>query len=271
MSLLHFALSVLFEVLYTPPPWQQRSVYPLKSEVCLRIHWVPRNFTKKVPFWPMCCTFLRNASLNLQSYKRKDLIMFYFVLLSLDYPSDIKNECSKIKSMTIPSFHKLHKLCFHHCVSVSAEEEVHRRPPETRERPSQGAGPRRGGRGGGRATETKPELRAAQRHTQQWDRHTQIPQREMDLGLLHALERERVLEVLRRDKQLRAIEEDRIRWVHVASETLTLSCVCSVVLFGLMAQIALVYFVRSPMRNGMFLIINQGSLYVSFNRVSFLP
>uniref|UniRef100_A0A671UUH4 RabBD domain-containing protein n=1 Tax=Sparus aurata TaxID=8175 RepID=A0A671UUH4_SPAAU len=33
----------------------------------------------------------------------------------------------------------------------------------------------------------------------------------MDLSLLQALERERVLEVLRRDKQLRIIEEDRIR------------------------------------------------------------
>ncbi|KAM3603164.1 uncharacterized protein V6R79_017589 [Siganus canaliculatus] len=33
----------------------------------------------------------------------------------------------------------------------------------------------------------------------------------MDLTLLHAMDRERVLEVLRRDKQLRAIEEDRIR------------------------------------------------------------
>uniref|UniRef100_A0A8C9WT42 RabBD domain-containing protein n=1 Tax=Sander lucioperca TaxID=283035 RepID=A0A8C9WT42_SANLU len=33
----------------------------------------------------------------------------------------------------------------------------------------------------------------------------------MDLGLLQALERERVLEVLQRDKQLRTIEEDRIR------------------------------------------------------------
>ncbi|XP_034435359.1 synaptotagmin-like protein 3 isoform X2 [Hippoglossus hippoglossus] len=33
----------------------------------------------------------------------------------------------------------------------------------------------------------------------------------MDLDFLHALERERVLEVLRRDKQLRIIEEDRIR------------------------------------------------------------
>ncbi|XP_035534395.1 synaptotagmin-like protein 3 isoform X1 [Morone saxatilis] len=33
----------------------------------------------------------------------------------------------------------------------------------------------------------------------------------MDLSLLQALERERVLEVLRRDKQLRTIEEDRIR------------------------------------------------------------
>ncbi|XP_034555535.1 synaptotagmin-like protein 3 [Notolabrus celidotus] len=33
----------------------------------------------------------------------------------------------------------------------------------------------------------------------------------MDLSLLHALEREQVLEVLRRDKQLRIIEEDRIR------------------------------------------------------------
>lgn len=35
----------------------------------------------------------------------------------------------------------------------------------------------------------------------------------MDLSLLQTLERERVLEVLRRDKQLRIIEEDRIRWV----------------------------------------------------------
>ncbi|XP_029351633.1 synaptotagmin-like protein 3 [Echeneis naucrates] len=34
---------------------------------------------------------------------------------------------------------------------------------------------------------------------------------EMDLNLLQALEKERVLEVLRRDKQLRIIEEDRIR------------------------------------------------------------
>ncbi|XP_068609850.1 synaptotagmin-like protein 3 [Brachionichthys hirsutus] len=33
----------------------------------------------------------------------------------------------------------------------------------------------------------------------------------MDLSLLHALERERVLEVLQRDRQLRTIEEDRIR------------------------------------------------------------
>ncbi|XP_060947756.1 synaptotagmin-like protein 3 isoform X1 [Limanda limanda] len=33
----------------------------------------------------------------------------------------------------------------------------------------------------------------------------------MDLDFLHALERERVLDVLRRDKQLRIIEEDRIR------------------------------------------------------------
>ncbi|XP_038582269.1 synaptotagmin-like protein 3 isoform X1 [Micropterus salmoides] len=33
----------------------------------------------------------------------------------------------------------------------------------------------------------------------------------MDLSFLHALERERVLDVLQRDKQLRAIEEDRIR------------------------------------------------------------
>lgn len=33
----------------------------------------------------------------------------------------------------------------------------------------------------------------------------------MDLGLLQAQERERVLEVLRRDKQLRTIEENRIR------------------------------------------------------------
>ncbi len=33
----------------------------------------------------------------------------------------------------------------------------------------------------------------------------------MDLDLLQDLERERVLEVLRRDKQLRIIEEDRIR------------------------------------------------------------
>lgn len=35
----------------------------------------------------------------------------------------------------------------------------------------------------------------------------------MDLSFLHALERERVLDVLQRDKQLRAIEEDRIRLV----------------------------------------------------------
>lgn len=33
----------------------------------------------------------------------------------------------------------------------------------------------------------------------------------MDLDLLQAQERERVLEVLRRDKQLRTIEENRIR------------------------------------------------------------
>lgn len=33
----------------------------------------------------------------------------------------------------------------------------------------------------------------------------------MDLGLLQSQERERVLEVLRRDKQLRTIEENRIR------------------------------------------------------------
>lgn len=35
----------------------------------------------------------------------------------------------------------------------------------------------------------------------------------MDLSLLQAQEREKVLEVLQRDKQLRAIEENRIRWV----------------------------------------------------------
>lgn len=35
----------------------------------------------------------------------------------------------------------------------------------------------------------------------------------MDLSYLQVLEREKVLEVLRRDKQLRAVEEDRIRWV----------------------------------------------------------
>lgn len=34
---------------------------------------------------------------------------------------------------------------------------------------------------------------------------------EMDLGLLQSQEREKVLEVLRRDKQLRTIEENRIR------------------------------------------------------------
>lgn len=33
----------------------------------------------------------------------------------------------------------------------------------------------------------------------------------MDLGLLQSQDRERVLEVLRRDKQLRTIEENRIR------------------------------------------------------------
>lgn len=33
----------------------------------------------------------------------------------------------------------------------------------------------------------------------------------MDLSLLQALERERVLEVLQKDKQLRTIEENRIR------------------------------------------------------------
>lgn len=37
--------------------------------------------------------------------------------------------------------------------------------------------------------------------------------REMDLSFLQVLEREMVLEVLRRDKQLRTIEEDRIRLV----------------------------------------------------------
>lgn len=36
---------------------------------------------------------------------------------------------------------------------------------------------------------------------------------EMDLSYLQVLEREKVLEVLRRDKQLRTVEEDRIRWV----------------------------------------------------------
>lgn len=35
----------------------------------------------------------------------------------------------------------------------------------------------------------------------------------MDLSLLQVMERESILEVLRRDKQMRAIEEDRIRWV----------------------------------------------------------
>lgn len=34
----------------------------------------------------------------------------------------------------------------------------------------------------------------------------------MDLGLFQALERERVLEVLQRDKALRTIETDRIRY-----------------------------------------------------------
>lgn len=34
----------------------------------------------------------------------------------------------------------------------------------------------------------------------------------MDLGLFQALERERVLEVLQRDKALRTIEADRIRY-----------------------------------------------------------
>lgn len=37
----------------------------------------------------------------------------------------------------------------------------------------------------------------------------------MDLGLFQALERERVLEVLQRDKALRTIETDRIRYENV--------------------------------------------------------
>lgn len=42
----------------------------------------------------------------------------------------------------------------------------------------------------------------------------------MDLGLFQALERERVLEVLQRDKALRTIETDRIRYENVLEQRL---------------------------------------------------
>lgn len=49
----------------------------------------------------------------------------------------------------------------------------------------------------------------------------------MDLGLFQALERQRVLEVLQRDKALRTIEADRIRSENVPRTFLYLFCWCS--------------------------------------------
>lgn len=67
-------------------------------------------------------------------------------------------------------------------------------------------------RGGGltREEQMKAEVQAFRRSSSRYIRSETL---QMDLSFLQVLERERVLEVLHRDKHLRKIEEERIRWV----------------------------------------------------------